>query len=96
MELNVPGVIRILVVPVTAQLKVLFVPKARLVGSALNDVIAGAEPVPEDEPDEAFEPHPSRPVQANKITTIAQRSSSKRERFRELRPFLQGELAESM
>ena len=54
------------------------------------------EPVPEDEFDEAFEPQPARPTQANGARTNAQRSSPKERSLRELRPFLRDELAESM
>jgi hypothetical protein len=54
------------------------------------------EPVPEDEFDEVFEPQPARRTQANGARTNAQRSSPKDRSFRELRPFLRDELAESM
>ena len=41
-EVNVPGVMAMLVAPVVAQLKVLLVPEFTVVGSALNDVMVGA------------------------------------------------------
>ena len=42
-ELNVPGVMAMLVAPVAAQLSVLLVPESMLVGSAAKDVIVGTE-----------------------------------------------------
>jgi hypothetical protein len=93
-EVNVPGVMAILVAPVTTQLKVLFVPEFTLVGFALKDVIAGVELVPGDEFDEAPEPQPVRPAQANEIRIIAQSAGPKERSFREIRSILQ-DLAKS-
>jgi hypothetical protein len=45
---------------------VLLVPEFMLVGSAVKEVIVGAEPFPEGEFDEVA-PQPASPTQANKI-----------------------------
>jgi hypothetical protein len=67
-ELNVPGVMAMLVAPVAAQLKVLLVPELMLVGSAVKEVIAGMEALPEDALDEVdAPPQPANPVQAIRI-----------------------------
>ena len=42
-DVNVPGVIAMLVAPAAAQLSVLLVPESMLVGSAAKDVIVGTE-----------------------------------------------------
>ena len=77
-EVNVPGVMAIVVAPVAAQLRVLLVPEFMLAGAAVKEVIAGREPFPVSEFVEV-EPQPTRPTQANRIivrTTGAERSSS--------------------
>ena len=75
-DVNVPGVMAILVAPAVAQLNVLLAPEFMLVGSAVNEVIVGAEPFPEDELG-AVDPHPANPIQINRIImrTVAPRSS---------------------
>jgi hypothetical protein len=65
-DVNVPGVMAILVAPVAAQLNVLLAPELMLVGSAVKEVIVGAEPFPEDELG-AVDPHPANPMQINRI-----------------------------
>jgi len=70
---NVPGVMAILVAPVVAQLNVLLAPEFMPVGFAAKEVIAGAEAFSVDEFDE---PQFTRPTQANKMTTRAQRSEA--------------------
>lgn len=42
-DVNVPGVMTMLVAPAVAQLSVLLVPESMLVGSAAKDVIVGTE-----------------------------------------------------
>lgn len=74
-DVNVPGVMAILVAPAAAQLSVLPVPEFMLVGSAVKEVIVGTGPFPEGELDEVIEPQPARPTQANRTKTSAQRSS---------------------
>ena len=64
-EVNVPGVMAILVAPDAAQLNVLLVPEVTLVGSAVKEAIVGAEPCPEVELDET--PQPASPAQTNRI-----------------------------
>ena len=71
-EVKVPGVMAILVAPAAAQLSVLLVPEFMLVGFAVNAVIVGIEPLPEDEFDEHV-PQPSSPTQMARIRTRAQR-----------------------
>lgn len=74
-DVNVPGVMAILVAPAAAQLSVLVVPELMLVGFAAKDVIVGAEPFPVGELDEVAAPQPARPTQANRVKTRAQRPS---------------------
>jgi len=96
-DVNVPGVMAILVAPAAVQLSVLLVPEFTLVGSAVKEVIVGAEPFPGGELDEV-EPQPTSPTQANRIriTTSAERSSPEELSPRELSLFLQSELVESI
>jgi hypothetical protein len=74
-DVNVPGVMAILVAPAAAQLSVLIVPEFMLVGFAAKDVIVGAEPFPAGELDEVVAPQPARPTQANRVNPVAQRAS---------------------
>jgi hypothetical protein len=94
-DVNVPGVMAILVAPAAAQLSVLLVPELMLVGSAVKEVIVGTEPFPEG-PDEVVAPQPARPTQANRMRTSAQRSSPEKLTPRGLSLFLQNELVGSM
>jgi hypothetical protein len=64
-DVNVPGVIAILVAPVAAQLNVLLAPEFTLVGFAVKEVIPG-DPFPEGELDELV-PQPSAPTQTARI-----------------------------
>ena len=73
-DVNVPGVMAILVAPAAAQLSVLLVPEFMLVGTAVKEVIVGAESFPEGELDEVGEPQPASPTQPNRTRTSAQRS----------------------
>ena len=60
-DVNVPGVMAMLVAPLVAQLNVLLPPGLMLAGVAPKDVIEGAAVVPEpefDEPDELVELEP--------------------------------------
>jgi hypothetical protein len=50
-DVKVPGVMAILVAPLVSQLSVLPAPEFMLAGAAVKEVIAGAEPAPEDELD---------------------------------------------
>ena len=92
-DVNVPGVMAILVAPAAAQLSVLLVPEIMLVGSAVKEVIVGTESFPGGELDE---PQPASPTQANRMRASAQRSSPEELSPRELSLFLQNELVESM
>jgi len=58
-DVNVPGVMAMLVAPVVSQLSVLLVPEFTLVGFATKDVITGTELFPVGEFDEA---QPDRPT----------------------------------
>jgi len=97
-EVNVPGVMAILVAPAAAQLSVLLVPEFTLVGFAVKEVIAGAAPFSEGEVDEVVEPQPASPAKANR--TIVKHSALRPNRGelsrRERSQFLPGEQVESM
>ena len=71
-DVNVPGVIAMLVAPVVAQLSVLLAPELMLVGLALKDVIAGAEPFPEGEFDRVPDVQLVRPAQKISMRTSVQ------------------------
>lgn len=95
-EVNVPGVMAMLVAPVVAQLSVLLVPEFMLVGFAAKDVIAGTEPFPEVEFDEVPAAQPDRAAQTSRVKTSAHSSgpdqcSSPKPGF-----FLENELEESI
>jgi hypothetical protein len=94
-EVNVPGVMAILVAPITVQLNVLLAPELMPVGFAVKEIIAGAEPVPEDEFG-MITPQPARATQASAIRTVAQRPRLEERSLRELRLFPKNEVAESM
>ena len=96
-DVNVPGVMPILVASAAAQLSVLLVPEFTLAGSAVKEVIVGTEPFPGGELDEV-EPQPASPTQANRIRmrASAQRYSPEELSPRALSLFLQNELVESM
>jgi hypothetical protein len=95
-DVNVPGVMATLAAPVVTQLSVLLAPAFRLVGFAVKEVIAGAEPCPEDWFDEVPEPQPASPTQASRMSAAAQRSLPETWNPRDLRLFLPDEIAESM
>jgi len=71
-EVNVPGVMAMLVAPVAAQLRVLLVPELMLVGFAAKEVMDGAEAAPEVDFDEVDNPQPASPAQANRTRTKPQ------------------------
>ena len=95
-EVNVPGVMAILVAPVAAQLNVLLAPELMLVGFAVKEVITGLEPFPEEALDEVDAPQPASPAQANRIRTSRQRTSLEEFGSGEPRLFPRNELVESM
>lgn len=66
-EVNVPGVMAMLVAPVVAQLSVLLAPEVMPVGFAAKELTVGVgcELVPPDEDDD---PQPMSPAQANRTT----------------------------
>jgi hypothetical protein len=63
-DVNVPGVMAILVAPVTIQLSVLLVPELMLVGFAVKEAIVGAEPFTTGG---VAEPQPVSSTQINRI-----------------------------
>jgi hypothetical protein len=73
-DVNVPGVMAILVAPAAAQLSALLVPELMLVGFAVKEVIVGTEPFPEADLDELV-PQATSPTQTARIRTNPQRSS---------------------
>src|SRR5208282_4760428 len=97
-DVNIPGVMAIVVAPAAAQLSVLLVPEFMLVGSAVKDVIAGTEPFPEGELDGFVAPHPVSPVQATRIVirSSEHRFSPEELSSAELRLFPQNGLVETI
>jgi hypothetical protein len=93
-EVNVPGVIAILVAPVVTQFSVLLVPELMLAATAVKEVIVGAEPGAIC--DDITELQPASATQANRISTIAPRFNPEACSLRELSPVLQNEPAESI
>ncbi len=94
-DVNVPGVMAILVAPAAVQLSVLLAPEFTLVGSAVKEVIAGTASFPEGAPDE-IPPQPTSPAQANAMRTSAPRASLDESSPGELSLFPRSELAESI
>ncbi len=76
-EVNVPGVMVILVAPDVAQLRVLAVPEITLAGFAVKEVIVGAEAGPGADFDEVDNPQPASAAQANKMRRRALRPLGK-------------------
>jgi hypothetical protein len=68
-DVNVPGVMAIVVAPIDVQLRVLLVPELMLVGFAVKELIAGMEPFPVG----AVEP---QPVNITIIATAANRTKA--------------------
>ena len=71
-DVNVPGVMAILVAAVVAQLSVLLAPEFMVAGSAVKEVIVGLEGLPVGEP-EVIAPQPASPTQANRTMARAQK-----------------------
>lgn len=90
-DVNVPGVMAILVAPVVCQLSVLPVPELMLVGVAVKEVIASVESASEDEFDCITELQLASPTQANRISPSPEARSAQ-----ELSPTLKNEPAECM
>jgi hypothetical protein len=63
-DVNVPGVMAILVAPATIQLSVLLAPEFMLVGSDVKEAIVGAEP---STVGEVVEPQPVSSAQTNRM-----------------------------
>jgi hypothetical protein len=74
-DVNVPGVMAMLVAPVAAQFSVLLAPEFMLVGFAVKDVIAGTEPIPEAEFDKYPEAQPESVAKKARVSTSAHSSS---------------------
>jgi hypothetical protein len=62
-DVNVPGVMAMVVAPLAVQLSVLPAPALTLVGFAVNAVIAGIAPFPDDEVLDELPPQPNNPKQ---------------------------------
>jgi hypothetical protein len=77
-DVNVPGVMAILVAPAVVQLSLLLEPEFILAGSAVKEVIVGTEPFPEVVLDELIDPQPTRAAQASGIRTSRARKFSRR------------------
>jgi hypothetical protein len=76
-DVNVPGVMLILVAPLVAQLRVLLAPELIAVGLAENDATVGAEPFPDDE----FETPQLASPRMNRRRTKAGRHGARREKL---------------
>ena len=93
-DVNVPGVMAMLVAPVAAQLSVLLAPELMLAGFAVKAAITGAETLPEDQLDEFPETQPVTAAQVKRTRTSAQSFSPKELSRRELNLFLPNESGE--
>jgi hypothetical protein len=97
-DVNVPGVMAMLVESLADQLSVLLVPGFMLGGFAVKDAICGTEPFPVGVGEFAEVPaaQPARPAQQTRARTSAQISSSEEVKTRDLSVIPQNELGESM
>jgi hypothetical protein len=95
-DVNVPGVMAMLVAPAADQLRVLLAPEFMVAGFAAKDAICGTEPFPVGKLAEVPEAQPTRPAQQSRVRTSAQSSSPEEWSPRELSLFLQNGLRESM
>jgi hypothetical protein len=95
-EVNVPGVMVMLVALVADQLSSVLVPELIVVGLAVKDVITGAGPFPEPGSEETAPTQLVRAMQAKRIRARAQRFRADEPRCREWGLLLQRELRESM
>lgn len=68
-EVNVPGVMAIVVAPFVSQIRVVLSPGSMPAGLAVKEVMAGIVPLSDDELDE---PQPGNPAKHNRTTTRAQ------------------------
>ena len=87
-DVNVPGVMAILVAPADAQLSVLVVPEFMLAGSAVKEVIVGTNPFPGDG---FVAPQPASPAQIIRTRTSERTSSPEESRSGEPCRFPQNE-----
>lgn len=71
-EVKFPGVMAMLVAPVTAQLSVALAPELMVAGLVVKEVMEGGEPDPEEEFG-MVEPQPARPRQAHRIRASEER-----------------------
>jgi len=92
-DVNVPGVMAILVAPLADQLSVLLEPEFMLPGSVVNEVMVGAEPFPGGGRDEIAELQPARKT-TNRMRAFALRSRPKDLNSGELGLLLQEDLLE--
>jgi hypothetical protein len=94
-DVNVPGVMAMLVAPAVAQLRVLLPPELMVAGSAVKEVMTGTEVFP-DEPDDVTAPQPARATHAHRRSNDGQRSRIEALRVRLLRLSRRREFVESM
>lgn len=66
-EVNVPGVMAMLVAPDAVQFSALLAAEFMLGGSAVNDEIVGAAPAPEGKPARVVEPQPASAAQTRRM-----------------------------
>jgi hypothetical protein len=93
-DVNVPGVMAMLVAPLVAQLSVLVEPELMLSGLAVNEVMVGTEPFPGDGIDGVVEPQPASKEKTNNMRMFALRSRPKDLNSGELGLLLQEDLVE--
>ena len=65
-DVNVPGVMAMLVAPEVAQVSVLLEPEEMLSGFTAKEEIVGTEPFPVDEPEETAALQPAKPTHTNR------------------------------
>jgi hypothetical protein len=95
-DMNVPGVMAILVAPGAAQCSVLLAPELMLVGLAAKAVTVGNEPFADGELGAVPEPHPVRPAHHQRSSAMAQNGSAEAPRTAGPIVFLRNQLRESM
>jgi hypothetical protein len=98
-DVNVPGVIAMLVAPFVAQVNVLLTPEFMLVGLAVNEVTVGADAVPEPPvpvpvPECETVPQLVNATHANRMDITARKAMAEPLRRREKSPLWEKELAQ--
>jgi hypothetical protein len=88
-EVNVPGVMAMLVAPVAAQLNALLLPEFMLAGAALKDVMTGTAPLPVGGFANVAAVHPAIAAHASRVSANTQRFNPEEITSRVMDSFLQ-------